>query len=125
MKTVLINLKEDSSISSQKINVNAIISLHSSFVDVPQHLNEGDQGVLIQLNHKHPVSKLNLTDVSPYVLLFFNDELEYKSSAVSIKSGSGSFVFQTQYKNILILKIPHNLNLHQILSLEILTKNIN
>lgn len=119
MKTVFINLKEDNIISSQKIFVNSIIKLDSSFVDMANHLNEDELGVLIQLEHNQTVAILNLTDVTPYVLLFFDDELDFKGSTDSFKSGTGSFTIQTQYKNILFVRIPHNLKLNKIINLRL------
>ena len=117
MKTVFIKLKEDYISPSQKIFVNSIIKLDSSFVNLGKHLNEDDSGVLIQLEHNQTVALLNLTGVSPYVLLFFDDELYFKGVTQSIKCSTGSFTIQTQYKNILFLRIPHNLELNKIIKL--------
>jgi hypothetical protein len=117
MKTVIINLKEGEIISSQKITINSIITLDSSFVDMTKYLNEDELGVLIQLDHQRPATLLNLTDVTPYVLLYFNEKLEFKGASYSIKSGSGSFTIQTQFKNILFVRLPHDLKLNQIINL--------
>jgi len=117
MKTVFINSKEGNIISSQKIFVNSIIKLDSSFVDMANHFNKEELGVLIQLEHNQTVAILNLTGVTPYVLLFFDDELYFKGASYSIKSGTGSFTIQTQYKNILFVRILHNLELNKIINL--------
>src|SRR5680860_115234 len=119
MKTVFINSKEGNIIFSQKIFVNSIIKLDSSFVDMANHLNEEELGVLIQLEHNQSVAILNLTDVTPYVLLFFDDELYFKGVTGSNKCGTGSFTIQTQYKNILFIIIPHNLEFNKIINLSL------
>ena len=117
MKTIIINSKESNIISSQKIFVNSIIKLDSSFVDMANHLNEEELGVLIQPEHNQTLAILNLTGVTSYVLLFFDDELHFKGSTESNKCGTGSFTIQTQYKNILFVRIPHNLELNKIINL--------
>ena len=110
MKKVFIN-------SSQEVLINSIIKLDSSFVDMANHLNKDELGALIQFKHNQPITILNLTDVTPYVLLFFDDELCFKGASFSNKSGTGSYTIQTQYKNILFVRMPHNLKLNQIISL--------
>ncbi|MEH6514133.1 MAG: hypothetical protein V7734_13650 [Maribacter arcticus] len=117
MKTVFINLKEGEINYSQEVLINFIIKLDSSFVDIANYVNENELGVLIQFEHHQTITILNLTDVSPYVLLFFDDELYCKGASYSIKSGTGSFIIQTQYKNILLVRIPHNLKLSKIINL--------
>lgn len=110
MKTVFIN-------SSQGVLINCIIKLDSSFVDIANHLNKDELGVLIQFEHNQTITILNLTDVTPYALLFFDDELLFKGASYSTKSDTGNFTIQTQYKNILFVRIPHNLNLNKIINL--------
>lgn len=119
MKTVTINCKENKIYSSQEVPINCILKLDSSFVDMANFLNEDALGVLVQLEHHQTITILNLTDMSPYVLLFFDDELYFKGTSYSIKSGTGSFIIQTQYKNILLVRMPHNLKLNTIINLNI------
>ncbi len=114
MKTVSINLKEDKIYSSQEVPINYILKLDSSFVDMANYLNEDELGVLIQFEHNQTTAILNLTNVSPYVLLFFDDKFNFKGASYSIKSGTGSFTINTQYKNILFVRMPHNLKLNNI-----------
>ena len=94
MKTVFINLEEGEIIYSQEVTISSIITLDSSFVDMPNYLNEDAWGVLVRFEHNQTTTRLNLTDVSPYVLLFFDDELNFKGASYSIKSGTGSFTIQ-------------------------------
>ena len=117
MKSVLINLKDGENNYTQELSINDIIKLDTSFVDPDNHLNKDELGVLIQLQHQLLTSILNLTYLTPYVLLFFDADLVFKGASYSIKSSPGSFSIQTQYKNILFLKIPHSLKLHQIINL--------
>jgi hypothetical protein len=118
MKTVIINLQEGEIQRSQEVRVNSIIPLDASFVDMATYMNESQLGVLIQLHHHQPITTLNLRDVTPYVILFFDDACIYKGAAHSIKSGTGNFSLQTQYKNLLFVRLPHDLKLNQIINLK-------
>ena len=119
MKTVCIILKENDIISTKEVAVNSIIPLDSSFIDMATYLNKNQLGVLIQLQHHQPSTTLNLTNVTPYVLLCFNDALHYKSAAYSIKSGTGSFTVQTPYKNLLFIRMPFEIKINTVLSLKL------
>ena len=118
MKTVLINFKEGKINSSSEVLINNIIKLDSSFVDMANYLNEDELGVLVQFEQIQTTTRLHLTDVSPYVLLFFDDEFNFKGASYSIKSGTGSYTIQTQYRNTLFLRVPHNLKLSIIVNLK-------
>ena len=54
MKTLVLNLKEDSSITSTELPIQDIITLDSSFVDVDNYLDKGDVSTLFNL----PISKI-------------------------------------------------------------------
>jgi len=114
MKTVFIKLKEGVNTSSQELTINSIIRLDSSFVEMTNYLDEGKLSVLIQFEHNQPITTLNLTDVTPYVLLFFDDELYFQGASYSIKNSTGSFTIQTQFRNILFIRTPHYLAINQI-----------
>ena len=117
MKTVSINSKEDDIKSSQNIPIHASITLETAFVDMPTYLNNDELGVLLQLQHKQPITTLHVTDVTPYVLLYFDADLNYKGAAYSIKSGTGPFTIHTPYKTILFVRLPHDLKLNTITKL--------
>jgi hypothetical protein len=118
MKTVFLKLKEGEKTSSKALLVNDIISLDESFIDMGNYLNKDTVGALIHFNSQQ-IIQLNLTKVSPYILLFFDDSLIFKGATHSIVSGTGSFSIQTEYKHILFVKIPHDLKLNTIIGLNI------
>ena len=119
MKKAVINCKEGEINSAKKISIDQQLYLDASFVDVAHYISKEERVVLLQFTHRQATSTLNLTGISPYVLVFFNDELEYKGASYSIKSGTGSFTISTPYKNILFLRMPHAINLNKIISLTI------
>jgi hypothetical protein len=119
MKKAVINCKEGEINSAKKISIDQQLYLDASFVDVAHYISKEERVVLLQFSHRQATSTLNLTGISPYVLVFFNDELEYKGASYSIKSGTGSFTISSPYKNILFLRMPHAINLNKIISLTI------
>ena len=119
MKKAVINCKEGEINSVKKISIDQQLLLDASFVDVAHYISKEEKVVLLQFTHRQATSTLNLTGLSPYMLVFFNDELEYKGASYSIKSGTGSFTISSPYKNILFLRMPHAINLNKIISLTI------
>jgi len=103
--------------STQDIPVNSSIKIDSPFVDIANHLHKNDLGALIEFDHLQTNTILNLTNISPYVLLFFDDELCFKGASYSIKSSSGVSTLQTAYKHILFIRIHHQLDINTIIKL--------
>ena len=91
--------------------IHGIIKIDSSAIDISNYLDGNTLDVLFQMEHKQLLSRLLLTEVTPYVLLFFDDTFNFKGASYSIKSGLGSYTLQTQYKNILFLRMPHDFQL--------------
>ena len=121
MKTVFIELKDGNTTSSKAITINDSITLNESFVDMANYLDKDTVGLLVHFKHQQN-NLLNLTKVSPYILLFFDENLNYKGATHSIKNGIGNFIIQTQYKLILFIKVPHYLKLDDIISLSVKMK---
>ena len=117
MKTVFINLQEGDIKSAQETPINAIITIDKSFIDMTDYIDDDTLGVLLQLQHHQPITTLHLTDVTPYVLLCFDEALHYQGAAYSLKSGTGPFMIHTPYKTLLFVKHPHNLKLNTITKL--------
>jgi hypothetical protein len=116
MRTVFLILKEGNKTSSKAIKVNDVITLDKSFIDMSDYLGKETVCALIHFKDKQ-ISQLSLTKVSPYTLLFFDEFEIYKGATHSINNQSGSFSIQTQYKYILFIRMPHNLTLNNIMSL--------
>lgn len=118
MKTINVISIVEGKISSTQLSIKNIIQLESSFVDVKNHLYKNDSGILIRLNHYHRNTTLNLSEISPYALLFFDDKLEYKGASYSIKKSNGEYIIKTQFKIILLIKTPHKLKITNITCIE-------
>ncbi len=116
MKTVSLNLKVGDKTVVKAIPIDDRITLDTPFVDIAQYLHKDSLGLFIHITSQHIV-QLHLTKVSPYILLFFDDALQYTGATHSISSGTGTFTIQTAYKHVLFLKLPHDVAGQTILSL--------
>lgn len=96
------------------VAINGILKEYGAFIDISNHIKNNSEGFLLRIEDTARIAMLNLTNVSPYLLLFFDEELLFKGTSYSIKGGSGNYTIQTQYKNILFLRMPHNLKLNPI-----------
>jgi hypothetical protein len=120
MMTITLTFKKnDPDYWTEDLPIHGIIKIDSSAIDISNYLDGNTLDVLFQIEHKQLLSRLSLTEVTPYVLLFFDDTFNFKGASYSIKSGPGSYTLQTQYKNILFVKLPHKLHLGEIFSLKI------
>jgi len=120
MMTITLTFKKnDPDYWTEDLPIHGIIKIDSSAIDISNYLDGNTLDVLFQMEHKQLLSRLLLTEVTPYVLLFFDDAFNFKGASHSIKSGNGSFTLQTQYNNILFVKLPHKLHLGEIFSLKI------
>ena len=113
---VKLHLKND---FIQHVNIDSIVDLDSEFIDVKSLLKGDKKALLFRLSHSKTTAQLNLTDVTPYLLLFFDEKLKFIGASCSVKSGEGSFTIQTQYKTILFVRMPNNIKLNKIISLNI------
>ena len=96
------------------VYIDSIVDLDLDFIDVKSHTKGDKKALLFRLSHSKVNTQLNLADVTPYVLIYFDELLEFKGASYSIKSGEGNFTIQTQYKTILLLKLPIDFELNTI-----------
>ena len=97
------------------VYLNSILEIEKDFVDISKSFNDKTEAVLLEIKHPNIVTTINLTNISPYVLLFFDEELFFKGTSYSINSGSGNYTIQTQYKNILVIRMPLEFDLNKII----------
>jgi hypothetical protein len=120
MMTITLTFKKNKAdYWTENFPIHEIIKLETSAIDISNYLDGNTLDVLFQMEHKQLLSRLLLTEVTPYVLLFFDDAFDFKGASHSIKSGNGSFTLQTQYKHILFLRMPHALQLKHLTYLTI------
>jgi hypothetical protein len=99
----------------QKVYVNSIVTLDAPFINMNNYIKNNEAGVFIQIENKTGTTNLNLSNISPFVLLFFDEEHFFKGTSYCIKSGTGTYSIQTQYKNILVLRMPLEFDLNEVI----------
>jgi hypothetical protein len=101
------------------IYIDSIVDSDSDFVDV-KSLTKGDKkALLIRSSHPKINTQLILTDVTSYVLIYFDKSLKFKGASYSVKNVDGSFAIQTQYKTILLVKLPLYFELKTIIKIRL------
>jgi hypothetical protein len=104
---------------SQEILLDYAVILKNSFVDMQKYLTDDEEAVLIINESESPNKIINLTGVHPYIILYFDDDLNFKGTSYSLNSGKGEFRVTTQFKYYLFLKTPYQVNLLNIIKLRI------
>ena len=99
----------------QKVYINSMVTLDASFINMENYIKNNEAGIFIQIENKTRTTNLNLSNISPFVLLFFDEELFFKGTSYSINSGTGNYTIQTQYKNILVLRMPLEFDMNEII----------
>ena len=85
-----------------------------TFIKVHE-LQDGTSPLYLQINHHHINTVLELSNMSPFVLLYFNEKFDFTGASYSINNGNGSFGINTQAKRILFLHHPINFKLEEVL----------
>lgn len=85
--------------------------------DIVQHQ---DKPVLLQINHNHLNTFLDLTSVFDFALLYFNEQNEFVGASYSLDNGYCTpFIIVTQAKTVLLLPLSKDLNLSTVRNLDI------
>lgn len=89
---------------------------NDTFVKV-YDLQDGTSPLFLEIKHKQINTVLELTKVSPFVLLYFDDDLKFTGAAYSLNGSDSSFGVGTLYKKILLLNYPISFVLEDVLNL--------
>ena len=101
------------SISTSLPELESEIFLAAS-IRVLEHLPKESQGLLISFSHSLLNTQLDLTGVSPYVALQFDDGNRYQGASLSLGSSIGTFGIITQSKQVLLLPFDSTLPIEHI-----------
>lgn len=89
---------------------------NDTFVKV-HDLQDGTSPLFLEIEHQQINTVLELSKVSPFVLLYFDEELKFTGAAYSLNGSDSSFGVGTLYKKILLLNYPISFVLEDVLSL--------
>lgn len=112
-KSIQITLKDRTQIQFEA----AVKTTSDTFVKVHE-LQDGIEPLFLEINHQQLLTFLDLSEVSPFVLLYFDEELQFTGASYSINKGNGLFGIKTQVKRVLFLNYPINFKLEEVLNLQ-------
>jgi len=98
----------------QQITLDASFTVNTSFVDMQKYLKDDEEEVLLINESASKQTIINLTGITPYILLFFDDELKFKGASYSIQHTNGDFRITTAHKYYLFVRVPYDINLDQV-----------
>lgn len=87
-----------------------------TFIKVHE-LQNGTSPLFIKIEHQQINTLLELSKVSPFVLLYFDDELQFTGAAYSLNGYDSPFGISTISKNILLLHYPIDFQLEKVVSI--------
>jgi hypothetical protein len=102
----------------QYLPIDTRLDLQSDFIEVRSFIQPDQNAYLFTCTHSKINTQVVLTGVTPYAILYFDEFLEFKGASLSTASVEGNFVIQTQYKTMLLLKLPLEVDLHKVIKLD-------
>ena len=93
---------------------------NDTFVKV-HDLQDGTSPLFLEIEHQQINTVLELSKVSPFVLLYFDEELQFTGAAYSLNGSDSSFGVGTLYKKILLLHYPIEFRLEEVACLTLIS----
>jgi hypothetical protein len=79
----------------------------------------GKDALLLDVHHPQTNTRLELTGVAPYAVLFFNNDFKYAGATLNLKYHNSPFSILTPYKKVLLLKWPLDFDLKNVLGVNV------
>ena len=80
-------------------------------------LQDGISPLYLEIEHQQINTLLELSKISPFVLLYFDEELIFIGAAFSLNGSQSPFGISTQAKKILLLHYPTDFVLEEVAKL--------
>jgi hypothetical protein len=93
---------------------------NDTFVKV-YDLQDGTSPLFLEIEHQQINTVLELSKVTPFVLLYFDEELQFTGAAYSLNGSDSSFGVGTLYKKILLLNYPIEFKLEEVACLTLIS----
>ena len=113
-KSIQITLKDRTQIQFEA----KVQTISDTFIKVHE-LQDATLTLFLEIDHQKVITFLELTEVSPFVLLYFDEKLNFSGASYSINNGNGSFGINTQARRILFLNHPINFKLDEVLHINV------
>lgn len=99
------------------INIQAKVKkTNDTFIKVYE-LQESNDPLFLEIENKQINTLLELSKVSPFVLLYFDEKLDFSGASFSLNENKSPFTISNKAKKILILHSPISFQLKDVLSL--------
>jgi len=95
-KSIQITLKDRTQIQFEA----KVQTTSDTFIKVHE-LQDGTSPLFLEIDHQQVNTLLELSKMSPFVLLYFDEKLDFTGASYSINNGNSSFGINTQAKRIL------------------------
>ena len=115
-KTFQITLKNQALIKIEA----TVKKTNDTFVKV-NDLQEATSPLFLEIEHQQINTVLELSKVSPFVLLYFDEELQFTGAAYSLNGSDSSFGVGTLFKKILLLHYPIDFILEEVACLTLIS----
>ena len=99
--TIQINLKNQAAIKIEA----TVKKTNDTFLKVHELLGASSH-LYLEIEHCLINTVLDLSKVFPYLLLYFDDDLQFRGAAYSLNGSNSPFCVCTLYKKILFLHYP-------------------
>jgi hypothetical protein len=84
-------------------------------------LQDGSSPLFLEIEHQKINTVLELSNVSPFVLLYFDEALQFTGAAYSLNGSDSSFGVGTLHKKILLLHYPIDFPLEEVACLTLIS----
>lgn len=104
-----------------QITFEALVKTTSDTFIKVHEIQEELRPLLLEINHQQVNTLLELSKVSPFVLLYFDDSLNFTGASFSLNGFENPFGISTQSKKVLLLHFPISFQLEDVLCLNIMS----
>jgi hypothetical protein len=115
-KSLQINFENQTSMPFEALFVKS----NSTFLNVENNFDISAP-LYLELSHSKLNTLLELTRVSPIVILSFDDSFKFSSATFSLNPSDSTYCVTTQSKRFLLLPYPIAFHLEQVLSLTLIS----
>jgi hypothetical protein len=91
---------------------------NDTFIKVYE-LQEANDPIFLEIENNQINTLLELSKVSPFVLLYFDEKLDFSGASFSLNKNKSPFTISNESKKILFLQSPISFQLKDVLSLTI------
>jgi hypothetical protein len=115
-KLLQITLKDNSQITIETM----VKSTSDTFIKVHE-FQEAETPLLLNIQHPKINSLLELSNVAPFVLLYFDDTNTFSGASYSLNGFKNQFGISIQAKKLLALPFPIAFKLEEVVSLTLIS----